>query len=145
MSVCWTSSVCILRAPPPISTTCGSNISTNVFLIKAASAARMNMVRIHRQISPFPPTCTCMPKHTHSTHTTAHAPMHWHLNTCKHIHFFMSTCLPNKHSAKKQHNDFSCVLLSVLCFLVEDKLIKPGCWKSVGMCLIMCCLSTCVC
>lgn len=50
------------KRPPPISVAYGSNISPNVFLIKAAAAACMNMVRIHRQISCAPPP----PQNTHT-------------------------------------------------------------------------------
>lgn len=46
---------CLSKCAPPVCVAYGSNISPNVFLIKAAAAVCMNMIRIHRQITPPPP------------------------------------------------------------------------------------------
>lgn len=115
------------KSQPPVSAACGSNISANVFLIKAAAAARMNMVRIHRQISPFPPTLTYTLKHTHSHKLT-----------------YVNLCTPKKHASTHFFlwvhaflHTVKITILTVCClesFFIADTLMK-NVWLNV-VCII---------
>lgn len=133
-SVRWIRRVCILN-PPPICTACGSNISPNVFLIRAAAAAHMNMVRIHRQISPFPQTHI----HTHihaCTHTKAHG------NT----HFYERTPAQYTRCKRAKQSPFQLfVTWGSLAETNEATLQKACGWMCSGMCCISCWLLFDVC